>query len=38
MSVTSIFPFYTISVLMEEMSNTFEMNVKLNDLHKTLET
>ncbi|MBM7685100.1 sensor histidine kinase [Defluviitalea raffinosedens] len=37
MSVTSIFPFYTISVLMEEMSNTFEMNVKLNDLHKTLE-
>ncbi|WP_341876077.1 sensor histidine kinase [Defluviitalea saccharophila] len=36
MSVTSIFPFYTISVLMEEMSNTFEMNVKLNDLHKTL--
>lgn len=36
MSVTSIFPFYTISVLMEEMSNTFEMNVTLNSLHKTL--
>lgn len=37
MSATSIFPFYTISVLMEQMSDTFEMNVKLNSLHKTLD-
>ncbi|NLP45769.1 MAG: histidine kinase [Epulopiscium sp.] len=37
MSATSIFPFYTISTLMEQISTTFETNVKLNSLYKTLD-
>ncbi|WP_058485841.1 sensor histidine kinase [Defluviitalea phaphyphila] len=38
MSITSIFPLYTIGKLMEQMSTTFEINVKLNSLYDTLET
>ena len=36
MSAFNIFPYYTISLLMDKMSSTFEMNVKLNELNKTL--
>ncbi len=38
MSALNIFPYYTISVLMNNMSASFEMNVELNHLSKTLET
>lgn len=37
MSATNIYPYYSISVLMNKMSGTFEMNVNLNNLHKNLE-
>lgn len=37
MSVFNIFPYYSINLLMDRMSNTFEMNVKLNSLNRTLE-
>lgn len=37
MSVFNIFPYYSTNLLMDRMSNTFEMNVKLNSLNKTLE-
>lgn len=37
MSALNLFPYYTISVLMNKMSDTFEMNVELNHLSKTLE-
>ncbi|MBR0598216.1 sensor histidine kinase [Sinanaerobacter chloroacetimidivorans] len=37
MSAMNIFPYYSISVLMNKMSSTFEMNVELNQLNKTLE-
>lgn len=37
MSALNIFPYYTISVLMNRMSSTFEMNVELNHLNNTLE-
>lgn len=37
LSATNIYPYYSISVLMNKMSGTFEMNVKLNSLHKSLE-
>jgi sensor histidine kinase YesM len=37
MSVFNIFPYYSTNLLMDRMSNTFEMNIKLNSLNKTLE-
>ena len=37
MSALNIFPYYTISVLMNRMSSTFELNVELNQLNTTLE-
>ncbi|MBP6492248.1 MAG: sensor histidine kinase [Clostridia bacterium] len=37
MSALNLFPYYTISVLMNKMSSTFEMNVELNQLNSTLE-
>jgi two-component system sensor histidine kinase YesM len=37
MSAFNIFPYYTISLLMNKMSSTFEMNVKLNNLNKMIE-
>lgn len=37
MSVLNLFPYYTISVLMNNMSSTFEKNVELNNLMKTME-
>ncbi|HVI39604.1 MAG TPA: hypothetical protein VM577_03005, partial [Anaerovoracaceae bacterium] len=37
MSALNIFPYYSISVLMDKMSSTFELNVELNQLNNTLE-
>ena len=37
MSALNIFPYYTITVLMNRMSSTFELNVELNHLNNTLE-
>lgn len=37
MSVLNLFPYYTITILMDRMSSTFELNVELNHLNKTLE-
>lgn len=37
MSATSILPLYAINSLTAQMSDTFEMNVKLTSLHKTLD-
>ena len=37
MSGLNIFPYYTITVLMNRMSSTFELNVELNHLNSTLE-
>lgn len=37
MGATNIYPHYSINVLMKKMSTTFEMNVKLNNLHQSLE-
>ncbi|MEG1794958.1 histidine kinase [Clostridium sp.] len=37
MGATNAYPLYTMKVLIEQMSKTFEMNEKLNTLHKTLE-
>lgn len=37
MSALNVYPYYSISVLMNRMSSTFELNVELNQLNKTLE-
>jgi sensor histidine kinase YesM len=37
MSALNIYPYYSISVLMNRMSSTFELNVELNQLNNTLE-
>jgi sensor histidine kinase YesM len=37
MSGLNIYPYYSISVLMNRMSATFELNVELNQLNNTLE-
>jgi len=37
MTALNIYPYYSISVLMNRMSSTFELNVQLNQLNNTLE-
>jgi len=37
MGATNAYPLYTMRVLINQMSKTFEINEKLNNLHKTLE-
>lgn len=37
MSAFNIYPYYSISVLMNRMSSAFELNVELNQLNNTLE-
>lgn len=37
MSALNVYPYYSISVLMNRMSSTFELNVELNQLNNTLE-
>lgn len=37
MGATNAYPLYTIKVLINQMSKTFEINEKLNNLYKTLE-
>ncbi|HWQ78139.1 MAG TPA: histidine kinase [Anaerovoracaceae bacterium] len=37
MTALNVYPYYSISVLMNRMSSTFELNVQLNQLNNTLE-
>jgi len=37
MGATNAYPLYTMKVLINHMSKTFEINEKLNNLYKTLE-
>ena len=37
MTAVNVYPYYSISVLMNRMSSTFELNVELNQLNSTLE-
>ena len=37
MTALNVYPYYSISVLMNRMSSTFELNVELNQLNNTLE-
>lgn len=37
MSALNVYPYYSISVLMNRMSSAFELNVELNQLNNTLE-
>jgi sensor histidine kinase YesM len=37
MTALNVYPYYGISVLMNRMSSTFELNVELNQLNNTLE-
>jgi len=37
MSITNIYSYYSMDILMNKMSITFEINIRLNNLHKTME-